>query len=374
MATIKRKLIANAKNILSGARVKKKIVVFESDDWGSQRLSGADALKGLLREELLENPCKNDQVDTIARPEDLSILFGLLSSYKGRDGECAKLTPYFNPVNPDFTRIKESGYQEYYYETFIDILDREGVGGTVKQMWNSALGEHIVSPQYHGREHLTFPVWMEALRSNESNARKSFEYHYYASSDLSLPPKASKFLSSMFFRNEMQKKQIADALVDGINIMGDIFSQKPSVFAPPNGVSHPYFDLVLAEKGIKAVHNPNRWEPDGNGNVYQAKSHGCYNSCGQLIYARNCVFEPVDVSYDAVDYCLTQIQGAFNWHKAAIISTHRLNYVGGIEKDNREKGIRELDRLLKAICSNWPDVQFMTTDQYINLVKESENE
>ena len=90
---------------------------------------------------------------------------------------------------------------------------------------------------------------------------------------------------------------------------------------------------------------------------------------GQLFYNRNCVFEPVQVTYDPVDFCMAQIQGAFNWNKAAIISTHRVNYMGKIDTSNRGKGLKKLDQLLKAITERWSDVIFMTTDEYVNHVR-----
>ena len=370
MSTFKRKIIANLKNARLGKRVDQHIVVFDSDDWGSQRMPSKKAFDELVRLGILNDKAVvNNKYDTIARSEDLNTLFDLLSSFKGADGKSAKLTPFGNPVNPDFVRIKDNGFTQYYYETFLDILDREGEKDKVQQLWLQAIQEGIVSPQFHGREHLSYPMWMDCLQDEHGIVRTAFEHHFYAAPTAPIPQHADHFLAAMFFMNDKQKEMIGTALEDGINIMNRIFGTKPTVFAPPNGVSHPYFDEILAKNGVMALHNPRRWEPDGQGGATQAYIKQQYNTYQQLYYSRNCVFEPVAVSYDAVDFCMTQVQAAFNWHKVAIISTHRVNYVGGIDPRNRERGIRELKRLLKAITTKWPDVIFMTTDEYVNLIR-----
>ena len=52
---------------------------------------------------------------------------------------------------------------------------------------------------------------------------------------------------------------------------------------------------------------------------------------------------------------------AYYWNKPAIISTHRLNYVGYINPSNRDKNLKLLDHLLSSILKKWPDVEFMTS-------------
>ena len=71
-----------------------------------------------------------------------------------------------------------------------------------------------------------------------------------------------------------------------------------------------------------------------------------------------------------MDITLRQIAAAFRWKKPAIISTHRVNFVGGINKQNREAGLKELHSLLKTIVKRWPDVEFMST---VNMLKELKN-
>ena len=368
MVSLKRKLISNLRNISSGAKVNKHIVVFESDDWGSNCIASKADFEELVKCGILAADCgvyyKND---TIARESDLDCLFEVLSKHKGADGNSAVFSAFITPANPDFSKIKENGFSEYCYESFLETLDRTGEKERVLQRWKEGIQNHFLYPEYHGREHLTVPLWMEALRQKDKKVTTGFNHRFYSVDSDRIPKVASRFRPTLYFEDATQKEWLKTALVDGLNLLKNIFGVTPLAFAPSNGVSHPDFDQLLYENGIKAIHNSKRFEPDGLGGCKRA-DYGSKNSLGQVFYNRNCVFEPAQVSYDPVDFCLAQIQGAFNWNKAAIISTHRVNYMGLIDPTNREYGLRQLNQLLKSIIVRWPDVIFMTTNEYISLI------
>lgn len=368
MVSLKRKIISNIRNISSGAKVNKHIVVFESDDWGSNCISSKADFDELVRCGVLSNDCdvyyKND---TIARESDLACLFEVLSKYKGGDGKSAVFSAFVNPANPDFLKIRENGFSDYYYESFVETLEKTGEKENILQRWQEGIKNHLIFPEYHGREHLTVPLWMDALRQKDEKVMAGFNHRFYSVNSDRIPKVANCFRPTLYFEDNTQKEWLKVALLDGLNLIKDIFGITPLAFAPSNGVSHPEFDKILFENGIKAIHNSKRFEPDGKGGGVRA-DYGPKNSLGQINYDRNCVFEPVQVSYDPVDFCLAQIQGAFNWRKAAIISTHRVNYMGYMNPSNREKGLWQLNRLLKSITEKWPDVIFMTSNEYVSLL------
>jgi len=62
------------------------------------------------------------------------------------------------------------------------------------------------------------------------------------------------------------------------------------------------------------------------------------------------LFEPGIGDRDWVSTCLKEIAVAFN--KPAIISSHRVNFVGGMSMDNRDDGLQKLQTLLNKIVSN----------------------
>ena len=47
--------------------------------------------------------------------------------------------------------------------------------------------------------------------------------------------------------------------------------------------------------------------------------------------------------------------------KPAIISSHRLNYVGFIDEKNRDSTLKLLDEILKRVLKKWPEVEFFNS-------------
>ena len=67
---------------------------------------------------------------------------------------------------------------------------------------------------------------------------------------------------------------------------------------------------------------------------------------GLKVITRNCFFEPATSGKDWVDSCLSDISTSFRLHNPAVLSTHRVNYVGRLSGANRERGLNQLSKLL----------------------------
>jgi hypothetical protein len=65
---------------------------------------------------------------------------------------------------------------------------------------------------------------------------------------------------------------------------------------------------------------------------------------------------------------MARIQVAFLYNKPAVISSHRVNYVGYIDSKNRDIGLGQLKKLLERVVERWPDVNFISTDQLKNYI------
>jgi hypothetical protein len=96
---------------------------------------------------------------------------------------------------------------------------------------------------------------------------------------------------------------------------------------------------------------------------------GSRNEHGQIILTRNCIFEPSEEGKDWVDSCISDIKIAFRMRKPAVISTHRVNYIGALDESNRKRGLLQLDLLLKKIVKEWPEVEFITSEQLGDIIK-----
>jgi hypothetical protein len=65
---------------------------------------------------------------------------------------------------------------------------------------------------------------------------------------------------------------------------------------------------------------------------------------------------------------MKEIEAAFNLNKIAIISSHRVNFCGFISEKNRKNGLEALDTLLKMIKKVFPDVEFVSAEDLVNLM------
>lgn len=59
---------------------------------------------------------------------------------------------------------------------------------------------------------------------------------------------------------------------------------------------------------------------------------------------------------------MKEIECAFKDKHIAIISSHRINFVGGIDVNNRIKNLELLDEFLSTLLMKFPDVEFMSSD------------
>src|SRR5690606_13390470 len=102
------RILSNAKNI-PGWRTNRKLLVIESDDWGTIRMPNQDVLE--LARSYMPTITNNDfyRYDTLAKRQDLDDLFGVLHSVTDVHGRHAVVTPFCNVANPDFESIKRSG-------------------------------------------------------------------------------------------------------------------------------------------------------------------------------------------------------------------------------------------------------------------------
>ena len=139
-------LIQQIKNYiknLPGFHTKRKIVVIESDDWGSNRMPSQEAFEALKSRKIINDNNRYDRYDTLAGENDLKMLFEVLNSVRDKNGDPAKITAVSVVANPDYEKIAESGFKEYHYELFTDSL-RKRNENNVLELWKKGIGEVIL--------------------------------------------------------------------------------------------------------------------------------------------------------------------------------------------------------------------------------------
>ena len=95
---------------------------------------------------------------------------------------------------------------------------------------------------------------------------------------------------------------------------------------------------------------------------------------GMKILTRNAFFEPSFFpGKDFADEALNRIEKAFNSGKPAIVGSHRINYMGSLSEQNRMRNLDTLKRLLAEVIKKWPEVEFMSSNQLVNLINIGDN-
>jgi hypothetical protein len=151
-----------------------------------------------------------------------------------------------------------------------------------------------------------------------------------------------------------------------------ICGYKPKHFIASNAPEPRELEATLKEIGVEYItRNKLQRYPLGNGKFKkQFNWLGKRNTLDQIYLTRNAGFEPSDpLAALGVDNCLEDINIAFKWGKPAVISTHRVNFIGGIDISNKERGLNMLDELLFKITNKWPDVEFLTSEELGDLIK-----
>jgi hypothetical protein len=347
-----------------GWRTNRKIVIFESDDWGSIRMPSRNTYDSLVSKGIKLDSAGGglfNKYDTLANEDDLNALFDVLTSVKDKNGRHAVFTAVCVVANPDFEKIRASNFEQYFYEPFTTTLEKYQGHTRTFDLWKEGLSKGVFIPQSHGREHLNSILWLEALRSNDKEARIAFDYGMWGY-DRSNGPSFQEAFSVGTAEEVVHQAKIIE---DGLRNFEAIFGYKSEFFVPPNGLMHRSLEHSAYKMGVKFLYGSVIYKvPTRN---YKTRTTfrflGQKNKYGQRFVLRNCLFEPNDSTFDWVDIAMKDIETAFKYCKPAILGPHRKNFIGGIDEKNRNMGLLALSRLLKAIVKKWPDVEFMSTNE-----------
>lgn len=373
IGSVKARVLRNLSNV-PGWRTNKKILVLESDDWGSIRMPSIEVHEAMKEKGLCPysgtQPSYN-AYDTLASADDLSELFGVLSSFKDESNHPCVMTPVSLVANPNFERIEKNGFETYYHEPMTATLERYYPNSKVFDLWKEGISSGVFIPQFHGREHLNIAEWMRALRSNDADTRFAFSNGCWGFRRRQSNGHPLISFQAAFDLHEQADLNIqGKSIEEGLQMFHSIFGYTARFFVPPNGPFNRSLEKIAAMHGIRYMSTPKiQIEPLGKGQNRRVLHWlGQKNNVGQRYLIRNCFFEPWQGGIDWVERCLKEIEIAFNWKKPAVVSSHRINYIGALNLGNREKGLKLLSRLLTRIQNRWPDVMFLSSAELGALI------
>ncbi len=371
--TYKEMLSKTISNI-PGWSTRRKIIVIESDDWGSVYMPGKEVLKKLTvvgfdfsGNHYLHNDCLESN-------EDLEMLYETLSRHKDSTGRYPVMTGVNVIANPNFEKIEANHFTKYEYELYTDTCKRYNGHDRVYKLWKEGMSKRLFIPAFHGREHLNVQRWMKLLQDNNPSIRTIFNFQMPCVSKGIRGEKLPDLRAAFDIDDVADLAYMKEVITSGLRAFEGAYGFQSRYFIPTNGPFNNSLEETLYGGGIRYIGTAKiNKEPIGQGKYKrQFRYIGKRNTFGQLFLTRNCIFEPGSWLYPAdkdwINGCMREIEIAFKCHKPAIISSHRVNYIGFLNPDNRANGLQKLHSLLAGIIRTWPDVEFMTSEELGDLI------
>ena len=378
-AEIKQNISRNLSN-LPGWRTKRHIIVIESDDWGSIRMSSKESFNTLKQARIDVDKNHYNTNDALESNTDLQMLMEILSKHKDATGRNVVMTGVNVVANPNFDKIRENGFTQYVYEPYTETCKKYPDHDKVHDLWQQGIKERLLVPAFHGREHLNTKRWMRALQNGCESTILAFDHGVTGISRGIDGLKLGSYQAAFDIDNVADLEYQAEVLKTGLDLFEELYGYRSKFFIPTNGPFNNQLETVVKKLGVDYLGTGKiQIEPLGNN---QYKKHFRYlgkkSNDGIMYMTRNAFFEPNSwehsSSKDWVNDCLKEIEIAFRWHKPATISSHRVNYIGWLNENNRINGLKKLDILLVQIAKRWPDVEFMTSEELGDLIsKKHEN-
>jgi hypothetical protein len=357
-------------------KTNRRIIVLESDDWGSERSIDAKTVQHLIKINPEIGKDRMSMLDTIASQDDLSSLFEVLHSVKDIHNRSAVLTINVCTANPDFERIKQSNYNDFFYIPFYQSIKKRIDGDRILSLWQNGISDGLFFPQLHGREHLHALAWLNELRLGNRDLLKAFDLGVWGIPYKAIGNQRRKNLQAALdsYGLEGEFEFQLNWIKEGNQIFKDYFGYQSLTFIPPAYIWPRSFLDAFRDCGIQGIQGTTlqtvplpgskqkyKWVPHING----LKENG-----NVFRLARNAYFEPyTDPDQDWVDTCLKGVNNAFSNKQPAIIGTHRVNFIGVMDENFRDKNLSNFQYLIKTIKKRWPDVEFLNSAELLSQIK-----
>ncbi|MCT4588724.1 MAG: hypothetical protein N4A71_12920 [Carboxylicivirga sp.] len=356
-----------------GWSTSRKLLVIESDDWGSIRMPDQSTYQKLLNSGLRVDQCPYMRNDSLASEDDLTALFEVLTAYNDSHGNHPIITGNCVMANPDFEAIRKSNFKEYHFELMTETLKRYPSHTGSFELWKQGHVSGLFQPQFHGREHLNVERWMNALSNENGVVRKAFDHQLFGISK-QLSNEFPNSLLQAYAIDQKDSESINSIIEEGLQMFKSTFGFDSKSFIAPNYVWSSINEQVAKRWGVCFIQGQRQQiipQPDKLGNTTVSHYLGEMNEHEQLYLVRNCYFEPsLYPQMDAVNECLAQIETAFRWHKPAIVCSHRLNFIGFVNEQNRTLNLKSFKKLLDNVVKRWPDVQFISSDELGAIIQD----
>lgn len=355
-----------------GFKSEKKILVIESDDWGSVRMPSKQAFNNLLQAGIKVDQCGYNTFDSLESVQDFDAIFNQLKKIKDKNGNSPIITANTIVANPDYEKIRESNFENYYLETLDQSYQRHQGSNRTLDVIKQGMKEKLYFPQLHGREHIFLNNWMGALKNGDSATRLAFDNQVYGLSTTITSTKRKSFLTALDV-NCLEELEVHESLlIEAQQIFKEKFGFLSTSFIAANYTWHPTHEVFLSKMGVHTIQGARAQKVPGSHKGYQTIKHymGSRNGLGQMYLIRNAGFEPAtrpNVNWH--QKILNEVKVAFLVGAPVILSSHRVNFMGGLDEKNRELNLKLFVEILSDLVKRYPDIEFMNTEELSNFIR-----
>ena len=349
-----------------GWRTNRKIVVIESDDWGSIRMPSKEVYIRCLKYGYPVHLNPYEKYDSLASKDDLELLFNLLLSFSDKNGRHPIFTANCVVANPNFDRIQNDNFQNYYFELITETFKKYPNHSDNFAIWKKGNEEGVFHPQFHAREHLNVSMFMKALQNNDQDVLFGFANNMPGCIRKGEMRNGNYFVEATKYDSEKDKDSKLEIYLNGLEIFNKLFGYPSLSIIPPNYTWSEQYNKKLISMNVKFIQGMRKMKEPMPGGKAIFKNRYLGQKCDQglISLVRNVYFEPTLInSSNIVKQCLEGMKISFQMKKPAIISTHRINYVGHLDISNRDTNLKLLHKVLKQALITWPDIEFMTSDE-----------
>lgn len=355
-----------------GFHTKRKLLVIESDDWGSIRMPSRATLEHLqsvgdfpMSDPFLRNDCLENEQDIMA-------LLDVLSSVSDGRGRNAVLTANYAVANPDFDHICPQD-AKYVYEPFFRTYQKYYPQQNVLSCALEGFRSGCFFPQLHCREHMNVNRWMRDLVAGKADTVLAFKNQMIGVGASFSPENRFGYMDA--FNGAFSCSYELDAIInDAAALFKEAFGYVSKSFVPSCFVWDKRLEKSLLAQGVCGIQSGAFQYIPRDETTYRRRIHytGERNKADQIYTVRNCLYEPaygrpVD---ECVESCFFEICRAFKRGKPAIINSHRLNYVSSIDPDNAKRNLSGLRILLRKVKDFFPEVEFVNSEELLMIIKE----
>ncbi len=355
---------------------RRKVVVFESDDWGGCENAFVDTE---TRERAMSVPAIMDGFTryggkmspwawhVLETAEDMQRLFDLLLSFKGGDRRPAIFTPIYLIANPDFEAIAENNFTEY-----VDIGIGEGFPkhwkrGDIISKAKEGIELGVWYPQTHGRTHHYSPgKWLRTLREKRDEAIvAAFEFRI-----IGFPsPSSDRYEVLGLEFDGLSPDQLDAWFGTGLDYFRRAFGYEtpcaPITDAgPPEDVQR--LERVLSRHQIKLRSHSNMgfvgsefFEKPFDSIVGKTAAELDLTYLGWTGFL-DPLGRPDGEGVKGFTHAYDCILKSWAQDFPAIIGGHRTNYVS-LNPQQRKQGFEQLERLLATLEREHPDAVYLTS-------------